>query len=150
MEREERDRYQREIEELLRNMQDFVPEETLVQRARKRTTYFITCLRASLAYFATHLSARHLFIAAIALTMASLLLRSAMPRFAAYGSLVALVLFLVAVVALIAGDRRSEQRFWRGRPMDTSGGNGAGPHWRYAAQLWAGLLRSLGRWLRPR
>ena len=139
----DQDRYQREIEELLRNMQDFVPEETPVQRARKRTTYFVTRLRESASYMATHISARHLFIAAIALTMASFLFRSAMPRFAAYGSLVALVLFLVAVVALIAGDRHSEQRYWRGRPMDPPGGSGAGPYWGYLRQLWARVARWL-------
>jgi hypothetical protein len=123
------DRYQREIEELLRKMDTRSLHEPLPKRLSRRTSGFRAGLQQTLRGFLRRAPVEQFMIASIFLVLGSLVLgllgtlvpSDALGTLTYWTSLLGLLFFVLAIVMSVAGRQRGgggpEQR-WRGQVVE--------------------------------
>ena len=113
---------EKEIEEILTRLDQFVPEESRLARFRHRLADTITGLPRGLVALLPRVSLGQLMIASFLLIVLAYLFRFYIPSLARYAIIAGLVLFAVAfALSLRGGGRTRYERRWRGQVMDLSG-----------------------------
>ena len=135
-------KYEREIEEILKNLGEFVPEEPLSRRVSRRFDTWRSRFQLPRRDWRRYLTVQWIMVASIALVMLGFVLRMVSPLLASYANLLGLLLFVVAILmsVLHLGGRRRQQR-WRGRVVDTT---------RYDSAWWQSWKRRWRLWWRSR
>jgi VIT1/CCC1 family predicted Fe2+/Mn2+ transporter len=114
------DNIEREVEEILRKLDKFVPEESRLTRARRRLGQAISDLSHSLLARFSRISLGQVMLASLILVVVAFLFRSASPTLARWAIIGGLILFFcVFGLSLISGRSRYERR-WRGQVIDLS------------------------------
>jgi hypothetical protein len=112
-------RIEREIEEILTKLDEFVPEESRARRARRRTGSALSGLWARFRAATSGISGGHIVLGAAVLLLLAILLRGPFPEFARWATYIGLAVFFGAIFLSIRGRRRSPAgRYWRGQPID--------------------------------
>lgn len=111
---------EREVEEILRKLDRFVPEEGPLPRARRRMAGAASgVLRAVLARL-SRVSLGQVMLASLILVLAAFFFRSASPALARWIMIGGLILFSTAFVLSLVGGRSRYERRWRGQVIDLS------------------------------
>jgi len=131
-------KYEREINEILRRMDTYLPREPLHRRVRRRVGSWLGVWRP---WLGVRITPSHLMVAGLVFAMLSYLLRAFLPSLTAPAGLLALALFVGAIALSIAQSRRRRPASWRGRTIDYSPNEGL---------LWEGWLRRWREWRRTR
>ncbi len=106
---------EREIDEILRRMDTFLPEEPMRRRLRRSVGNWLAAVSPRLGL---KLTAGRLMVAGLALVLLSYLLRAAAPALTTPAGLLALACFVGALVLSVARARRRPAMGWRGRSLD--------------------------------
>ena len=112
-------RIEREIEEILSRLDEFVPEESRSRRLRRRTGAVLAGLSDRLRAATRRISGGHVVLGAAVLLLLAMLLRPSFPlvaRWATYAGLA--VIFVAIFLAIKPVHRRQPSRYWRGPPID--------------------------------
>jgi len=111
------DKFEREIDEILRKIDDFPRGPTPLRRRRGFARRFAAWQRG-LAVRASHISVGQVMLAAMVLMVVSYLFRSAFHSVWQYGLLLGLILFFTAFVLSLrsGGAARGGEPYFRGRP----------------------------------
>jgi len=117
------DRYQKEIEDLLRRMESRPYREPFSRRLARRTTRVRAGFQSGLRGYLRRPPVEQFMIASIALVLASLILRLVPPLqgLAYWTSILSLLFFVLAIGISIVSHRRpgaSGERSWRGQVID--------------------------------
>ena len=114
------DNIEREVEEILRKLDKFVPEEGRLTRTRRRarqaTSDFVHTLLARLS----RISLGHLMLASMILVVVAFFFRSASPVLARWVIIGGLILFVTTFILSLLGGRSRYERRWRGQVIDLS------------------------------
>jgi hypothetical protein len=114
------DQLQREIEEILSKLEEFIPEQKPASRIRKRWGGRLRAFGSKLGRLASHVSMGHLMIASLVLIFIAFAFRSS--AIGQYSMIAGLSLLgLTIVVSFIANRRARSQKVWRGQVIDLSG-----------------------------
>jgi hypothetical protein len=114
------DKIEREVEEILRKLDKFVPEEGRLVRARRRLGQATSDLLHTLGARLSRISPGQMMLASLVLVVVAFLFRSASPVLARWVIIGGLILFCTAfILSLVAGRSRYEKR-WRGQVIDLS------------------------------
>lgn len=135
-------KYEREIEEILKNLGEFVRDEPLSRRVSRRIDTWRSRFQVPLGNWRRYLTVQWFMVASIALIMLGFLLRVVSPLLASYANLLGLLLFIAAIlmsVLHLGGQRRP--RGWRGRVIEISSHD---PNW------WQSWQRRWRLWWRSR
>jgi hypothetical protein len=131
-------KYEREIEEILKNLGEFVPEEPLTRRVSRRVdgSRFRRWLPAG--NWRKYLTVQWFMVASISLVMLGFLLRIVSPSLASFVNMLGLLLFVAAILMAVLrfGGPRGERR-WRGQTMNIS---------YYGSGWWQSLQRRWRLW----
>jgi hypothetical protein len=115
------DKLQREIEDILNRLDNFVPEERVTSKVRRRSSDAATSfVRAVLAPLA-RISLRQVMLTALALTVLSFFFMRAEPDFARWMLIGGLILFFTSFALSFftrSSPAKVETRYWRDRPID--------------------------------
>ncbi|MDZ4278463.1 MAG: hypothetical protein U1B78_04930 [Dehalococcoidia bacterium] len=115
------DKIQREIEDILSRLEDFVPEESATSRMRRRSSDAAGAFGRGMFAPLTRISLRHVMLTALALVVIGFLARGV--QFGQW-MLIAGVILLLTSFALSfvsrGGGNQIEKR-WRGQPMELNG-----------------------------
>jgi hypothetical protein len=114
------DQLQREIEEILNKLDEFIPEQKAGSRIRRqwgeRARAFVTWL----VRLVSHVSMAHLMIASLVLIFIAFAFRS--NTIGQYSMIAGLSLLgLTIVVSFVANRRTGSEKRWRGQVVDLSG-----------------------------
>jgi len=115
------DQLQREIEEILNKLDEFIPEQKSSSRIRKQWNEKLHAFGGRLGGLMSHVSMGHLMVASLILIFVAFAFRSS--TIGQYSMIAGLSLLgLTIVVSFVANRRRtrSEKR-WRGQVVDLSG-----------------------------
>lgn len=113
------DQLQREIEEILNKLDEFVPEEKASSRIRKRWGERVSSFGRWLAGPFSRVSLGHLMIASLILIFIAFAFRSsAVGRYSLIAGLT--LLGLTIVVSFLTNRRPKQERRWRGQVVDLS------------------------------
>jgi hypothetical protein len=132
-------KYEREIDEILRRMDTFLPAESLPRRLRRRGRAALDALGQRFAGRVS-ISPTNLMLAGLVLAFLGYLLRTFVPSVSAPISLVALAFFVGALALSISRSRRNPRMGWRGRSIEYSS----------RGLVWEGWLRRWQQWRRAR
>ena len=114
------DKIQREIEDILARLDDFVPEESVADRMRRRSSDAAGSFgRAVLEPFA-RISLRHVMLASIALILIGFVAGRATPvgQWMLIGGVILFITtFALSFFARGGGSTPAPEKRWRGRPM---------------------------------
>jgi hypothetical protein len=128
------DRYQREIEDILRRMGES-PEPTKQKwswhLSWRQVVKHIIVIRSM---FLSIASPGNVLKVSLILLAASFVLRFMMPRFAVYVSSIAVVLLVVGVAGFVMSEHNPTTRGWRGRPLELPGDRL--PRWQALWERW--------------
>jgi VIT1/CCC1 family predicted Fe2+/Mn2+ transporter len=114
------DKIEREVEEILRKLDKFVPEESRLVRARRRLGQATSDLARALLGRLSRISLGQIMLASLIVVVVAFFFRSASPTLARWAIIVGLLLFFsVFVLSLLGGRSRYEKR-WRGQVIDLS------------------------------
>jgi VIT1/CCC1 family predicted Fe2+/Mn2+ transporter len=114
------DNLEREVEEILRKLDEFVPEEGRLTRARRRvTTAFSDTLRGLLRSL-SRISSGQVMLGSLILVVVSFFFRSASPGLARWLIIAGLILFCTAFVLSLLSRRPRYEKRWRGEVIDLS------------------------------
>ncbi len=138
-------KYEREIEEILRNLDEFVPEEPWYHRAARRVGGLRGRLPVlSLGSWRRYLTVQWLMVASISLMMLGFLLRMVSGQLAWYANLLGIVLFVAALaMSVFHFGRPGYKKRWRGQVVDISSYNSS--WWESIQRRWRVWRRSQ-RW----
>lgn len=134
-------KYEREIDEILRRMDAFLPSRPSTPPHRRlwwRLRGWVSGRSPRLGVRATPSS---LMVAGLVIALTGYVLGRLAPSLSAPLSILALALFVGALALSIARNRRRRPAGWRGRPLDYQTGGGL---------IWAGWLRRWREWRRAR
>ena len=113
---------EKEIEEILARLDQFVPEEGRLTRLRRRVADASRDLTRSLQGLVPRVSLGQLMIASFLLIVLAYLFRFSIPGLARYAIIAGLALFVVAFALSVRGGGRTRyERRWRGQVMNLSG-----------------------------
>jgi hypothetical protein len=115
------DQLQREIEEILDRLDEFIPEQKRTHRIRELWGERLSAFRHRLGDLLSHVSMGHLMIASLVLIFIAFAFRSS--AIGQYSMIAGLSLLGLTIVASFVANRRhiqSEKR-WRGQVVDLSG-----------------------------
>jgi hypothetical protein len=116
------ERYQREIEEILRRMAQEAPNHPPESTSREsRWRQMAKTLLRVKDRFAQIATPGNLIKLSLALLLASLVLRTIMPRFSVYATSIGLVLLVVGIAGFVMSEHSPNQIGWRGQPLDAYG-----------------------------
>jgi hypothetical protein len=111
---------EREVEEILRKLDRFVPEEGPLPRARRRMAGAASgVLHAVLARLSI-VSLGQVMLASLVLVLVAFFFRSASPALARWVVIGGLILFFTAFVLSLLGGHSRHERSWRGQVIDLS------------------------------
>jgi hypothetical protein len=114
------DKIEREVEEILRRLDKFVPEEGRLARTRRRfgqaTSEFLHALAARFS----RISLGHVMLVSLLLVVVAFFFRSSSPTLARWVIIGGLIFFLSSFVLSLLGGRSRYERRWRGRVIDLS------------------------------
>jgi hypothetical protein len=133
------DRYEREIDELLHNLEGRMRREPLSRKFSRRFRPYSAGLQGALGAFLRRPPTEQFMIAAMVLVVLSFLLNIfSLGKWAGYTSILSVVLFVLGLALSLAG-RHSPgyQKRWRGRELDYNS---------YGPSIWD----QLRNWLRRR
>jgi VIT1/CCC1 family predicted Fe2+/Mn2+ transporter len=114
------DKIEREVEEILRKLDKFVPEEGRLVRARRRLGRAASGLLHTLRVRLARISLGQVMLASLILVVVAFFFRSASPTLARWAIIAGLILFFTAFVLSLLGGRSRYERRWRGRVIDLS------------------------------
>ena len=114
------DNLEREVEEILRKLDEFVPEEERFTRARRRGTTAVSDTLGGLLAGASRISLGQLMLGSLVLVVVSFFFRSASPTLARWLIIAGLILFVTAFVLSLLGRRPRYEKRWRGEVIDLS------------------------------
>jgi len=114
------DKIEREVEEILRKLDKFVPEESRLARARRRLRQAASGLLHSLRVRLSRISPGQVMLASLILVVVAFFFRSASPVLARWVIIGGLILFCTAFVLSLLGGRSRYERRWRGQVIDLS------------------------------
>jgi hypothetical protein len=110
------DKFEREIDEILKKIDDFPRRPTPLRRGNAWTRR-VSALQRSLAIRAARISVSQVMLTAMGLMVLSYLFRAALPGVWVYGLVLGLILFFTAFgLSLRSGGTRGSQPYHRGRP----------------------------------
>jgi hypothetical protein len=112
------DQLQREIEDLLNRLDDFIPEQKATTRLRKRFRERIGGLARRLRAALSPTSLGHLMIVSLVLIFIAFAFRSS--AIGQYSLIAGLVLLAVTIVISFVTNRQAPQKVWRGQVVDLS------------------------------
>jgi hypothetical protein len=133
------ERYEREIEELLRQIGDLSPREASSARLRRAWGNLAHQSQQATQSLGRYLTPGNLVKAALALLLGSLLLRAMMPSFSVYAYLIGLVLLVVGIAGFVLTDRPAPEQRWRGRIIELP--NNRPPWWLELWQRWVNFWK---------
>ena len=111
---------EREVEEILRKLDRFVPEEGPLPRARRRMAGAASGILHAVLARLSSVSLGQVMLASLVLVLLAFFFRSASPALARWVVIGGLILFLTAfALSLLSGHSRHERR-WRGEVIDLS------------------------------
>ena len=113
------DQLQREIEDLLNKLDEFIPEQKATSRIRKRWGEKVAALKSRIGAAASRVSTGHLMIASLVLIFVAFAFRSSV--IGQYSMIAGLgLLGLTIVVSFISNRRAGSEKRWRGQVVDLS------------------------------
>ena len=111
---------EREVEEILRKLDKFVPEEGRLARTRTGAGQAVSGFLHTILARLSRVSLGQLMLTSLVLVLVAFFFRGASPALARWAIIGGLVLFLsVFVLSFLSGSSRHERR-WRGRVVDLS------------------------------
>jgi hypothetical protein len=114
------DQLQREIEEILNRLDEFIPEQKATSRIRKQWGERLHAFGSRLGRLISHVSMGHLMVASLILIFIAFALRSSV--IGQYSMIAGLSLLgLTIVVSFVANRRARSEKRWRGEIVDLSG-----------------------------
>ena len=130
-------KYEQEIDEILRRMESRLPRQPLRRRLSRR---FAALSDAVVPRVAVRPTPTGLLLAGLAAVLLASILRAFIPGIGTPLSVLAVALFVGALVLSVARRHRREAPSWRGRPID------------YGRQplIWTELIRRWQAWREPR
>ena len=113
-------RIEREIEEILTRLDEFVPEESRSRRARRRFGSVFVDAGAWVQRRLSGISGGHVVLAAAFLLLLAMFLGGTFPTLTRWMTIFSLLVIFSAIVLSIRPIRRgrSKQPYWRGQPVD--------------------------------
>jgi VIT1/CCC1 family predicted Fe2+/Mn2+ transporter len=114
------DKIEREVEEILRKLDKFVPEESRLARARRRLGQAASDSLHALLVRLSRISLGQVMLASLLLVVVAFFFRSASPTLARWAIIGGLILFFTAFVLSLLGGRSRYERRWRGQVIDLS------------------------------
>jgi hypothetical protein len=111
-------RIEREIEEILTRLDEFVPNEPRTRRARRRVDRWWGGVRGWFGSRGGGFTGGHAVLIAAIVLVAAFFLQSVVPTLAKYATWAALLVIFAAIFFSIRPRRRGQQRYWRGQPVD--------------------------------
>ena len=114
------DKIEREVEEILRKLDKFVPEEGRLARTRRRFGQATSEFLHSLAARFSRISLGHVMLVSLLLVVVAFFFRSSSPTLARWVIIGGLILFLSSFVLSLLGGRSRYERRWRGQVIDLS------------------------------
>ena len=115
------DKLQREIEDILNRLDDFVPEEGVTSRVRRRSSSAASGFGRAVLGPLARISLRQVMLTALALTVLSFFFMKVEPDFARWMLIAGLILFFTSFALSFfvrSGPARVETRYWRDRPIE--------------------------------
>jgi hypothetical protein len=114
------DDLEREIEEILNKLDQFVPEESAASRMRRRWGDRVYGLQRAVAERLSRISLGHVMVASLLLIIVAFALRwTVFGRYALVAGLI--LLFSTIAVSFFTARRSKQEKRWRGQPVDLSG-----------------------------
>ena len=123
------DRIEREIEEILRRIDDFVPESARARRPGRRMSSPLFTARSWLSARLAAISLNQVMMWSLIVVIGAFFLR-AIPG-ASWLLVAALIVFVTAFVLSLRGRGGKTPKRWRGQPIDLSG-----PRWTDRLKAW--------------
>jgi VIT1/CCC1 family predicted Fe2+/Mn2+ transporter len=114
------DKIEREVEEILRKLDKFVPEESRLARVRRRLRQAASDLLHTVLARLSRVSLGQVMLASLILVVVAFFFRAASPTLARWAIIGGLILFLTAFVLSLLGGRSRYERRWRGQVIDLS------------------------------
>jgi len=115
------DNIEREIEEILSQLDEFVPEEGVARRVRRRSSDWAANLNRAITSRLARVSLGRIMLVALGLVLVALLFGRVNPLLARWVIIAGLVLFFTSfILSLRLGQGRSAQRRWHGQVVDLS------------------------------
>lgn len=112
-------RIEREIEEILTRLDEFVPEESRARRVRRRFGATVSDGWYWLRSRTRGISGGHIVLGAAVLLVLAMFLRGSFPTFARWATYLGLIVIFGAIFLSIRPvHRRQPQRYWRGQPVE--------------------------------
>ncbi len=127
-------KYEQEIDEILRRMDSRLPRQSLRWRLRRRFAALSDAVQPRLA---VRPSPTGLLAAGLVAVLLASILRAFLPGVGMPLALLALVLFVSALVLSVSRSRRQPRVGWRGRPID---------YGQNQPLVWDGLIRRWRTW----
>ena len=120
-------RIEREIEEILTRLDEFVPEEGRVRKMRRRAGLRFGSVFGSagdwLRARTRGMNGGHVVLGAVGLLLLALILRGTFPTFARWATYAGLgVIFAAIFLSIRPIHRRRSRTYWRGQPVDLRSG----------------------------
>ncbi|MCL4534499.1 MAG: hypothetical protein M1370_04980 [Bacteroidetes bacterium] len=137
------EKYEREIEELLRQIGDLPSHDSWTARLRRTWDRSVRYLRQRMGSFNHILTPGNIIKTALILLVASFILRAFMPRFSVYAYLIGLVLLVVGIAGFVLAERAAPEQRWRGRIIELPGSHQE--WWRVVWDRWRDFWRRPGR-----
>jgi hypothetical protein len=128
------DRFEREIEDILRKIDDFVPEKGRGRRPTRRSSRPLGGLANWLTRRLASISLGQVMLYSLVLVLAAFLFRFVNPVLMRWVIIGSLIVFATAFVLSIMGGGRPAnvpEKRWRGQPIDLSG-----PSWPDRIKYW--------------
>ena len=113
-------RIEREIEEILTRLDEFVPEEKRTRRWRRRFGAIAENVWSTVRGWTRGITGGHVVLGAAVLILLALLIRGSSPELARWMTYVGLAIIFGAIVLSIRPIRRgsASSRYWRGQPIE--------------------------------
>ncbi len=111
-------RIEREIEEILTKLDEFVPDEPRSQRLRRRAGSAAGGMRGRFRGLTRGISGGHVVLGAAILLVVAMVLRGSYPEIARWLTYGGLAVIFVAIFLSIRPVRRKRQQYWRGEPIE--------------------------------
>ena len=116
-------RIEREIEEILTRLDEFVPEESRARKMRRRARLRFGSVFGSagdwLRARTRGMNGGHVVLGAAGLLLLAFILRGTFPTFARWATYIGIAVFFGAIFLSIKPlHRRPSQPYWRGQPLE--------------------------------
>lgn len=113
------DKIEREIEDILSRLDDFVPEESVADRVRRRSSDAAAGFARAVIAPLARISLRHVMLTALALVVLGFLGMRVHPLFGRWILVGGVILFLTSfALSFVNRGPTTTERHWRGRPME--------------------------------